>query len=72
VHRAELANQCVIRWIAEDGDQIDVAEAWLEGTRCERAVDVQTDERRPGCVDDPVSNDADDRIGVRVGFRRIA
>ena len=72
VHPGEPANQCLIRGIADDGDQIDVADARLEITRRERTVDVQADERRPGCVDDPVSNDADDRRGVRVEFRRTA
>jgi hypothetical protein len=72
VHPVEPAEQCLTRCIADDGDQIEVADARLEITRRERAVDEQTHERRTGCVDDPVSNDADDRIGVRVGFRRTA
>jgi hypothetical protein len=72
VHRAEPANQCVIRWIAEDGDQIDVADVRLEITRRERAVDVQADERSSDRIDDRVANDADDRRGVRLGFRRTA
>jgi hypothetical protein len=72
VHPVEPANQCLIRGITDDGDQIEVADARLEITRRERTVDVQADERRPDRVDDPVSNDADDRRGVRLGFRRTA
>jgi len=69
VHLAELADQHLIRPIAKDGDQIDVTDVQLEITCRERTVDVETHERRPGCVDDRIPNDADDRIGVRVGLR---
>ena len=61
VHRGELADERLARPIAQDGDQVDVTDVWLEVTRRERTVDVETHERRPGGVDDGVPNHADDR-----------
>jgi hypothetical protein len=69
MHLGEPEEQRIIRRIAKDGDQIDVADVRLEITRGERTVHVETHERRPDGVDDRVANDADDRIGIRVGLR---
>jgi hypothetical protein len=66
VHPVEPANQCLIRGIADHGDQVDVADLRFEITPRDRTVDIEADERRSDRLDDRVANDADDRRGVRV------